>query len=323
MGLFLLVGVIKVNKTDYEKEKEVERVGEINSSIMTSLNRVLVGQENAKKTISSALMCSPNSKILLSGSTGNGKTELANFLASGFNYERITIVNDMIPSEVQQLLIARRDIEFLQLDEFNRANGRLQSAFLEIMAEKRITFEGKKHEFQDFFVVATQNPTDIYGTHAVPHANYDRFDLAIYFELLTEEEKKELLFSSFIPSKRSDISREELKEVQKIVREFELDENSIEILMRSFGLIDEMNIEGENLFSGTNLRAHKFAIELAKVAALAEGRYYILASDIESFVEYLYMHRMDQTISLGKKDDEQITEEFKDVKRKILQLSEQ
>jgi MoxR-like ATPase len=69
-------------------------------------------------------------------------------------------------------------------DEINRATPKTQSAFLEAMEEKRITFLGEVHELPSpFFVIATQNPIELEGTYPLPEAQIDRFLMRLFFSI--------------------------------------------------------------------------------------------------------------------------------------------
>src|SRR5690606_17684917 len=61
-------------------------------------------------------------------------------------------------------------------DEVNRATPRAQAAFLEAMAERRVSVDGVEHLLEaPFLVIATQNPIDHEGTFPLPEAQLDRF----------------------------------------------------------------------------------------------------------------------------------------------------
>jgi MoxR-like ATPase len=69
-------------------------------------------------------------------------------------------------------------------DEINRATPKTQSAFLEAMEEKRVTFLGEIHDLPSpFFVIATQNPIELEGTYPLPEAQIDRFLMRLFFAM--------------------------------------------------------------------------------------------------------------------------------------------
>ncbi len=64
----------------------------------------------------------------------------------------------------------------LLADEINRATPRTQSSLLECMEERQISIEGETYRLEKpFFVLATQNPIENYGTFPLPEAQLDRF----------------------------------------------------------------------------------------------------------------------------------------------------
>lgn len=277
-------------------ENNIIEINRIYNNILDILNQILIGETKVKNALTASLLCSPNSKILLTGNTGVGKTTLANFLYNSFNSERISITSDLIPEELLSILKNSSTIEFLHLDEFNRASGKVLAAFNELLAEKQITIKGETLNFKDFYVLATQNEADIAGIFTVPQSVYDRFDLNLYFGTLSEEDKKRLLFD-FIPNPNLTLKRENLKTCQEIVANFQLSEEDKNLLMQVFNIIDAMTINSEPLFASSNIRAHKFAIKLAKLHALKEERDYILPSDLADYISYLYMHRVNTRIT--------------------------
>jgi len=67
----------------------------------------------------------------------------------------------------------------LLADEINKATLRTQSALLEATAEGQVTVENETRILpKPFFVVATQNPHQFYGTYPLPESQLDRFMVA-------------------------------------------------------------------------------------------------------------------------------------------------
>jgi MoxR-like ATPase len=61
-------------------------------------------------------------------------------------------------------------------DEINRTTPKVQSALLEVMAERQVTIGAAAHRPPEpFFVLATQNPVESEGTFPLPAAQLDRF----------------------------------------------------------------------------------------------------------------------------------------------------
>lgn len=307
---------MKVEKGN--SKEDIERVSSICERTFSSMDSALVGQKDAKRVITSSMLCNTNSRILLIGDTGMGKTTISNFLASSFNSERIQITSDMIPSDIQNHLKTKSDMDFLQIEELNRASGKVQSAFIELLEENQMTIEGEKRSFGDFYVLASQNAQDISGVFNVPQAVYDRFNVSINFGKLTEDEKRKIFFGGFTPAKKSSISKEDIRFTKLAVDKFKTDKNDEDVMMQIFSLIDSIKFDGKDLFAGDNIRAHLFALKLVKLAALASGREYILPSDIIGFIDNLYMHRVNQNVA--KMDDDNVKSLLEDAKSKILKI---
>lgn len=293
--------------------KVLEGVGRVYDSTLLSLDHVLVGQEQVKKVVASSLLCDTSSKLLFTGNTGVGKTTLSGFLASGFHSERISVTSDMIPSDVQDRLKNRLDMQLLWVDEFNRTSGKVQDVFIELFAEKQMTVDGVKYPFGDFYVIGTQNSADITGIFNVSQATYDRFDVNIYFDNLNDAEKREILFRNFQPEKKCSIDVRSLNAVKRVVDRFQTDQKDEDVMMKVFNLIDSMQLDDQPLFAGSNIRAHKFALRLVKLYALTQGRESIMPTDILDFLDYVYMHRINQNVArIGDKSVKDVFDNTKD-----------
>ncbi|HPE89955.1 MAG TPA: AAA family ATPase [Spirochaetia bacterium] len=138
--------------------------------------------------------------VLLEGAPGLGKTTLAKTWSEffGLGFSRVQFTPDLMPLDIigSNLLEegpSGRSFRFYRGpifsnvvlgDEINRATPKTQSAFLEAMEEKRVTFLGEVHPLPDpFFVIATQNPIELEGTYPLPEAQIDRFFMKLNFAM--------------------------------------------------------------------------------------------------------------------------------------------
>ena len=128
--------------------------------------------------------------LLIEDVPGVGKTTLAHALAAalGLRFARVQFTADLTPSDLIGVSVYERNREsfvfhqgpvFTQVllaDEINRAGPRTQSALLEAMEEHQVSVDGETLRLPaPFFVIATQNPAEQIGTHALPESQLDRF----------------------------------------------------------------------------------------------------------------------------------------------------
>ena len=128
--------------------------------------------------------------LLIEDIPGIGKTTLAKMLAHllGLDFQRVQCTSDMLPGDILGFSVFNRDsgtfsfhpgpifTQVLLTDEINRTPPKTQSALLEAMEEKQVSFEGKTRDLPaPFFVIATQNPLEQSGTYPLPESQLDRF----------------------------------------------------------------------------------------------------------------------------------------------------
>ena len=161
-------------------------------ALVRSISRVVVARGDV---IENCVVCVlAGGHLLLNDLPGVGKTLLARSLARslGGSLKRIQFTPDLLPTDItgsSVLKSAGGSFEFVPgpifanvvlADEINRASTRTQSALLESMAEGQVTADGQSYSLPEpFWVVATQNEVDSYGTFPLPHAQLDRFIMSL------------------------------------------------------------------------------------------------------------------------------------------------
>ena len=79
-------------------------------------------------------------------------------------------------------------------DEINRAPAKVQSALLEVMAERHVSIGGKTFPVPEpFLVLATQNPIESEGVYPLPEAQRDRFLMKVVVGYPTPGEEVEIV----------------------------------------------------------------------------------------------------------------------------------
>ena len=121
---------------------------------IAQVQRVIVGQEHMVEQLMVGLLAKGH--ILLEGVPGTAKTLAVRTFATvvGGSFARVQFTPDLVPSDiigtrVYQASKEAFDIElgpvftnFVLADEINRAPAKVQSAMLELMAEKQVSIAG-------------------------------------------------------------------------------------------------------------------------------------------------------------------------------------
>jgi MoxR-like ATPase len=192
----------------------VERASRSLDAARRELSRVVVGQHRMLDRITVALLA--NGHCLLEGVPGLGKTLTLSTLARvlGGTFSRIQFTPDLLPADIVGTRVYRAssekfDIEpgpilanFVLADEINRAPAKVQSAMLEVMAERQVTIGDQTFAAPTpFLVMATQNPVESEGVYPLPEAQRDRFLMRVPVDYPTPAEELEIM-------QRTDVSAE-------------------------------------------------------------------------------------------------------------------
>jgi MoxR-like ATPase len=278
-----------------------EKVGKL----IKSVEKVIKGKREA---VEYAIFCLlSGGHLLIEDPPGVGKTVLAKAIARSINgtFKRIQFTPDLLPSDITGVNIYRArngDFHFIPgpifanivlADELNRTTPRTQSALLESMEEGCVTVEGESHLLpQPFFVVATQNPLEQYGTYPLPEGQLDRFLISIslgYPDSKVEEEVVRMqLLEHPLNSLQPVLEKDEVLEVQKKVREVTV---SKEVLGYAVKIVRRTR-NHPKVFLGASPRGSIFLVRLAQAVAFYEGRDFILPDDVKKLAPLVLSHRL-------------------------------
>ncbi|MEZ5294901.1 MAG: AAA family ATPase [Ilumatobacteraceae bacterium] len=166
--------------------------------------RILVGQDRMIERLFVTWLA--RGHCLLEGAPGLAKTLAAESVATiiGGHFARIQFTPDLVPADLVGTRISRPSTEQFDIelgpvfanvvlaDEINRAPAKVQSALLEVMAERQVSIGGVTHRVPaPFIVLATQNPIESEGVYPLPEAQRDRFAMKVLVDYPTAREEAE------------------------------------------------------------------------------------------------------------------------------------
>jgi MoxR-like ATPase len=282
------------------------------NSLKSEIGKVIIGQQEAVKFTLLSIFCGGHS--LLIGVPGLAKTLLVNTLSNalGLNFKRIQFTPDLMPSDIlgSEILDENRQFKFIKgpifsniilADEINRTPPKTQAALLEAMQERSVTVSGNHYKLElPFFVLATQNPIEQEGTYPLPEAQLDRFMFSINLEYPSFREEVEVVknTTSNIEQKVNALfSREDIIEIQKLIRKIPVTDNVIEYAVTLVGKTRPKTDEATEIVKsyldwGAGPRASQNLILAAKAHAVINGKYSPDIEDVRAVAIPILSHRI-------------------------------
>ncbi len=275
-------------------------------ALVEYLSRHLQGKSRALRL--SLIAFFSRGHLLIEDLPGLGKTTMAVGLsrALGLSFGRVQCTSDLLPSDITGLSIYNKstgEFEFhpgpifnniVLVDEINRATPKTQSALLEAMGEEQVTIEGKTYRLpKPFFVIATQNPVEHFGTFPLPESQMDRFIMRISIGYPSRESEMEILRGGstreIVSSLDPLMDLEEVMRIQGEIRERVF--ISEKVLCYLLDLIRETRSH-KYLAAGLSTRGSIALTYTAKTNAYLHGRDYVIPEDIKELAEYTIPHRV-------------------------------
>lgn len=297
-------------------ESEIAELGKKIQALRSSMSQVIIGQH---EVIDSLLICLlAGGHALVEGVPGLGKTLLVKSLAQATDLEfrRVQFTPDLMPSDIVGTEILEEDTstrqrvfrfqqgpiftQVLLADEINRAPPKTQSALLEAMQERCVTFAGHTHRLpKPFFVLATQNPIEQAGTYPLPEAQLDRFLLRI--DVVYPSEDEEILMVSRTTQANMDeasaaMDVESLLRIQQLVREIEIGDHLLRYATRLIRAtrpqVTTVAAVKQHIAWGAGPRAGQALVLASKARALMQGRLAVTREDIGAMLLPVLAHRV-------------------------------
>ena len=263
--------------------------------------------------------------LLIEDIPGIGKTTLAKMLAHllGLDFQRVQCTSDMLPGDILGFSVFNRDsgtfafhpgpifTQVLLTDEINRTPPKTQSALLEAMEEKQVSFEGKTRDLPSpFFVIATQNPLEQSGTYPLPESQLDRFLFRLELGYPDREAEHALLAGGGIDSSSPVIapflSADKVLALQHLAARIQVAAPLIKYIQ---DLIDFTRHSG-TFTRGLSPRAGLLMLRSAKAWALLNGRDFVLPEDVQMVLPYIARHRLRKEDSHEEMSTSELAEIF-------------
>lgn len=276
------------------------------------VKRVIVGQDRLVERLLVGVLA--RGHVLLEGVPGIAKTLAVETFAKvvGGSFSRVQFTPDLVPTDLVGTRIYRQGREefdtelgpvvanFVLADEINRAPAKVQSALLEVMAERHVTIGGKTYPMPNpFLVMATQNPIESEGVYALPEAQRDRFLFKVVVDYPSVEEEREIIYRMGVtpPEAKAILNPAEVVRLQQLAANTFVHHALVDYVVRviaatrkpaEFGMQD---VAGWIAY-GASPRASLGIIAAARAVALIRGRDYVVPQDVVEVIPDVLRHRL-------------------------------
>ncbi|MCB2289964.1 MoxR family ATPase [Clostridium sp. CS001] len=284
---------------------DIKKFEEFRQKVKGNVGTVIVGKEDTMDKIIVCFICSGH--VLIEDVPGLGKTKLAKSLSSSMNcsFKRIQFTPDLLPSDLTGIYYynqKNQDFEFRKgpllsqfvlADEINRATPRTQSALLECMEERQITVEGNTIKLEKpFFVIATQNPVEQFGTFPLPEAQLDRFFMKLSMGYPDTSEEKTMMNRFMTKDPMNDLQAVvTMEEIEYVQNNYTLVHVSEEIKDYIISIVNATRGHRE-IELGCSPRATLNMMKGSQALAAIRGRDYVIPEDIKELAIPILSHRL-------------------------------
>jgi len=276
------------------------------------IKRVIVGQDRLVERMLVGLLA--RGHVLLEGVPGVAKTLAVETLATvvGGHFSRLQFTPDLVPADIigTRIYKAGQDAfdtelgpvfaNFVLADEINRAPAKVQSALLEVMAERQVSIGGVTHKLPDpFLVLATQNPIENEGVYPLPEAQRDRFLLKVLVDYPSPEEEREIIYrmGQTPPQAQTVLGPDDVRRLQRTASQVFVHHALVDYVVR---LVVATRAPTEHgmpdvagwVSYGASPRASLGLIAASRALALIRGRDYVLPQDVLDVTADVLRHRL-------------------------------
>jgi MoxR-like ATPase len=291
---------------------DVDEAAALLQNTLAEVKKVIVGQDHMVERMVVALLA--RGHCLIEGVPGVAKTLAVGTLAKvvGGTFARLQFTPDLVPSDIVGTRIyhpstEQFDVElgpvfvnFVLADEINRAPAKVQSALLEVMAERQVSLGGNTYPLpRPFIVLATQNPIESEGVYPLPEAQRDRFLMKIDVRHPSAHEELHILQRMSVdpPEATPVLDPDRLGDLQRAAEEVSVHELVADYIVRlvmatrepeQYRLPDLRPV----IEIGASPRATLGLVATSRALALLSGRDYVLPDDVQAVARDVIAHRL-------------------------------
>ncbi len=300
----------------HEAQTALERLGEAGRRVRAEIGKVIVGQDEVVEQLLTCLLS--NGHCVLVGVPGLAKTLLINTLsrAIDLSFNRIQFTPDLMPSDLTGTEVLEEDkasgarsFRFIKgpvfanivlADEINRTPPKTQSALLQSMQERHVTFAGATYPLPEpFFVLATQNPIEQEGTYPLPEAQLDRFMFLVRIDYPSSAEEFRIVRSTTGAHAQTIspiLTVGDIVEYQNLVRQIPVSDAviqfAVDLCRRTRPGSDAPDFIRNWITWGAGPRASQYLILGAKTRAALDGRPSPALEDVKAVAKPVLRHRL-------------------------------
>ena len=285
--------------------------------IISNIQKVFRGDRGKIELCLIALLA--DGHMLIEDIPGVGKTLLARSLALSIkaDFKRVQFTSDLLPADITGVTIYSKEKEafifkkgpiftnILLADEINRASPKAQSALLEAMNERKVTVDHRTYPLpRPFFVIATQNPLEFYGTFPLPESQLDRFLVRIELGYPSREEEKRMLFEQKEKEPwdliQPVVEKEEILEMQREVKKVKVEDSIADYILN----LIKATRESPYFLRGASPRASLMLMKASQARAFLDGRDYVVPDDVKKVFLPVIAHRIYSKKELDRRNVE-------------------
>ena len=280
-------------------------------ALVSGAGKVIRGKRDFLELFTAGILAGGH--VLLEDYPGLGKTTVAKTFArliagadgKSLLFKRIQFTPDLLPYDITGVDIfdpETRSFRFVPgpvlanivlADEINRTTPKVQSALLEVMAERQVTIGSATHKPPEpFFVIATENPIESEGTFPLPAAQLDRFMMRL--SLGYPDRESELSIMEDNPAGQALGSLEPVLAMKDFLtaRAAVADVFCHQSLKEAAADIVRESRVNRSFVLGASPRAAQHFLAAVKALAMVRGRDYVIDEDLLVLAVPVLSHRV-------------------------------